>query len=83
MLLAVWSPPDRQLKSVGFSLRDFAVPTEEAQRGGPYSWPLLSWSPDQGSDGVAAVAWLQNEKNCNLEVVWDINHCSWNGEKAT
>ena len=47
--------------------------TEEDRRGPAASWPRLSVSPDQGSDGVSAIAhWLH--LGINVDPAWDFSH---------
>lgn len=43
----------------------------------PLSWPVLSISLDRGSEGVAAVHYLQREKKLVLDEAWDPLHDSW------
>ena len=59
-------------------LLHFQQPAEESQRGSPFSWPRVSYAPDQGSDGVAAVShWIHLNINC--DILWDfIEHGTHN-----
>ena len=44
----------------------------------PLLWPLLIISPDQGSDGVAAMNFLKHYCHLNVLSFWDPNHGAWN-----
>jgi hypothetical protein len=46
-------------------------------------WPLLTVAMDQGSDGVAAMHWMQRCKRMNVEEVFDFSHNAWNDFKGT
>ena len=64
-------------------MKAFVVEPENEAPADPYTWPLLSLSPDRGSTGVAAINWLQNRVNVNVDTTYDLNHGSWDDEKQT
>ena len=76
-LLAV----DNSLRvATGVGLHHFVKPDSEAPQGqqaSPLAWPHLLMSPDQGSDGIAALNFLQRCKAVNIEAFWDMSHGVW------
>lgn len=44
----------------------------------PILWPRLSISPDQGSDGTAALCFMVWSLGCNVDVAFDPSHACWN-----
>ena len=46
-------------------------------------WPLLTCCMDQGSDGVAALHWMQRCKRMNVDEIFDFSHNAWNDFKGT
>lgn len=62
----------------GSGFKHFVQPTVEAERGPPASWPCITLSIDQGSDGWAGAMWLQRRANVNCLVLFDVSHRAWN-----
>ena len=62
-------------------LRHFSGPSsqdlKENRFPDPLTWPHLSVSVDRGSDGVAALHYLQRKLRANVEPMWDSSHDSW------
>ena len=70
-----------QLKAVGLSLKMFQqAENPEDRPEDPYTWPILAWSPDRGSQGVCAINALLHFK-VNLDPFFDLNHGAWDDEK--
>jgi hypothetical protein len=57
-------------------------PTAADEAGSKHSWPYLSISADQGSDGVCAIGWLQRKVYACVDSVWDLSHLCSNAWKA-
>lgn len=49
----------------------------EGSAAAPLSWPLATVACDRGSDGVAALHWLQRRERCNVDAAWDASHDAW------
>lgn len=52
----------------------FQAPSLAADRPPASSWPRLSLSPDQGSDGVSGISYLIQKLNTCAEASWDFSH---------
>ena len=52
---------------------------EKPQQGVPaIKWPRAVISPDQGTDGSAALSWMKFSLLLNVICIWDPSHGSWN-----
>lgn len=59
----------------------YCLPPEEemaAKVGSPTSWPQITISLDQGSDGSSAAHWLTRVARCNALILHDGSHRAWN-----
>lgn len=63
---------------VGRNWTFWCQPSSLADRGPPSTWPGVTVSIDQGSDGWAAVNFLAFKLECNIMVVHDASHRVWN-----
>lgn len=74
---------DNQLQrhSTWSGWKAFEGPSAEDIRSGvcgdPLVWPLCTVACDRGSDGVAALNWLQRAARCNIEEAFDASHDAW------
>ena len=48
----------------------------------PFAMRLLQVSPDQGSDGVCGINYLQRKMYVNIEAKWGPSHRAWNCAKG-
>ena len=64
-------------------MKTFQQPSDVSFRGDPYTWPLVSWATDGGSNGVCALNYLPHKANVNVDGCYDFNHGSWDDEKQT
>ena len=62
----------------GVGLQHFQQPADIKLRAPPMTWPVLSLSPDQGSDGMCAGNYLRYHRLVNLTELWDQGHGAWN-----
>lgn len=73
---------DKQLRNaLGDGLARFRLATSIRDRGAAESWPVLSMSIDQGSDGWTAAMYLCWH-NTNMVIMFDPSHRAWNDAKS-